>query len=303
MIPESEILFRFERCTRLLHNQKFICALEGNDARIYDRNGTLLHTFQDLKCAANVAFVTDTLLMLKNTTGQYALFDLEKMTCVRKIKSLRPRVITLDAFVLTPDHKAFVDLVDVEPGFFLQDLQTGKVQAFPMDGIFLARIFCDEEKKIFYFLEDLSDEKELFDWNLYAWEYPFKNTSFYKIETIPLPEMCRSLEAEYRNGKILCRNSSKILLFDLQKHNLEFLYATAEDQVILQTRWSDNGNFVAILENGKEPEFNEFTVYDVNTHACIQRGLERFLYDIDFWDRDTKLLLDMDEATVCVRLQ
>ena len=291
MIPESEILFRFERCTRLLHNQKFICALEGNDVRIYDRNGTLLHTFQDLKCAANGAFVTDRLLMLKNTLGQYVLFDLEKMTCVRKIKSLRPRVITLDTFVLTPDHKAFVDLVDVEPGFFLQDLQTGKVQTFPMDGILLARIFCDEEKKIFYFLEDLTHMTNPSIWNLYAWEYPFANTSFYKVETIHFPEKLYFAHAtEYRNGKILCTNYVKATLFDLQKHDLAFLHATAEGQMILRARWSGNGDFVAILENGKEPEFNEFTVYDVNNHACIQRGLERFLYDIDFWDRDTKLI-------------
>lgn len=101
-------------CYEMVFNDKYLCAV-GRTINVYDVS-TQAHicNFVDMKHYSSAQFAAENILVAKNTSGVFKVYDLEKAQCVQTIKIAKIKASQDTRFSLSADNKFIYDVLDME---------------------------------------------------------------------------------------------------------------------------------------------------------------------------------------------
>lgn len=297
MIDKKDIIFEFDISYNISHNKDYFCC-SGKAVNLYGiRNGELKTTFKDIKHPGYSAFTSDNRLIVKSTTGEYGIYDIENNKLLKVIQPPKGIHGSITNFAVTPDDKYIIDFAAIFPFIKLMfvEIETGEYMLYDLSGARGCRILNNKSESKYYVATAKCREcgnPKTYYMDLYSFEYPFQELV---LNEISFNDMDFS-EIDYRNGKLaLVAYSNIINIYDMNSDSKEQL-KYERDGVLYSLRWSESGKYLALAES------RAIHIIDVATGKLIHS------FDVDygcfasFYDNDTKLLIGTWNNGYCMDL-
>ena len=288
MISKDDIIFKFRKSYEMTYNDKYFCTVGGQTC-IYDiESGKLLHSITGIKYASHIRFLDSDRLLIKNTIGEYRLFDVSKgAELLWKLPTLNRKDTQDSNFILSPDNKYMLDFILDFPftKMAIIDIQTGKSEYIDFGNGKSSFAFYNESNQLFYIIVNhASQDGESPKVKLYTLKYPFDNNGPKYVKTI-CNHFIRAVDLK-----------DQAVIYDHYKSPHYQKLDTGEDRIILEEyghsrhlSLSKDGKLAGMVIS-KEDATKEAVIYDLEQDKVIKKYEVEYGCYIDFYKENQILL-------------
>ncbi|MBO5262493.1 MAG: hypothetical protein J6B45_05545 [Clostridia bacterium] len=190
-------------------NEKFVVACTGGTVFVYDKKGNELAKFKGLKYAyLPVISPKGDILVVKSTEGVLAVYSLETLTLIKKLRTSKVSYAQDDGCCFSSDGKQFLNIErqidDLHNALSVYDTKDFSRVSQWMLGEDMAINYIEERENEYYVIGFCGDESEICD-TFFVGKY--KNNSIIDALTIPEDEwwgcinerLVVSADVEYRS--------------------------------------------------------------------------------------------------------
>ena len=190
-------------------NEKFVVACTGGTVFVYDKKGNELAKFKGLKYAyLPVISPKGDILVVKSTEGVLAVYSLETLTLIKKLRTSKVSYAQDDGCCFSSDGKQFLNIErqidDLHNALSVYDTKDFSKVSQWMLGEDMAINYIEERENEYYVIGFCRDESEICD-TFFVGKY--KNNSIIDALTIPEDEwwgcinerLVVSADVEYRS--------------------------------------------------------------------------------------------------------
>ena len=297
MIDEANIIFNFDKSYHISHNQDYFCCV-GTNVIIYDvATGEVVSKLKGIKQPSCSQFTSNRKLIIKTTTGNYYIYDLELMDLVKKISAPPGVKSSTTAFQVTSDSKYIIDFSYIFPTYKLMivEIETGTCKFFDLGYARQGFVFSTEIESKYYLMAGCAETVDASDVSIEDFYELFYRAGNFSLQKIFVHKHNKLSVADYNSNKFaIADHSNRIKLLDIQNNDLD-KFEYMKNGVLYDLKFSPDGQLVALIES------KNVYIYNLPKKECIKSYKIEYGCYVDFFDH-TKLLVGTWEKGYCISL-
>ena len=302
MIEKKDIVFRFGISHKISYNEKYFCCVKTSSCSIYDiTTGDKVKNLTGIRYLSYTKFLSDDKLLVKNTIGNYHIYDLISGEMIWKFNTLNKRDPQDSCFQVTPDEKYIIDFVYFFPHnkLFILEINSGKYELYDLGNSTTCRIFYDPEQSKYYIAANSLKNQSKFPYTtFFSFSYPIDKI---EVKKMPIQDVKSFGNMDYLKNRFTFNHYKRqtdcqIVIYDMKK-NISEEFDLKKKGYCTGIKWSKNGKYIVLTQS------EVIQIYDAQKKICIKEFDIEYGSFADFYDNDTKLLIGTWKKGYCINIE